>query len=65
MSKSFSLGKVSFFTPPYKEMYEKWGIFLLYNIQNVPLMACTNLSVEQQSDRVQDRLRISNTIEFD
>lgn len=50
MSKSFSLGKVSFFTPPHKEIYEEWGFFLLYNIQNVPLMACTNLSVEQQSD---------------
>uniref|UniRef100_UPI00402915D6 hypothetical protein n=1 Tax=Alloprevotella sp. TaxID=1872471 RepID=UPI00402915D6 len=36
--------------PPHKEIYEQWGFFLLYNIQNVPLMACTNLSVEQQSD---------------
>ncbi len=44
------MANVAFLPPPHKEMYEKWGFFLLYNIQNVPLMACTNLSVEQQSD---------------
>lgn len=50
MSKSFSYRTKLAFYLPLQRMYEKWGYFLLYNIQNVPLMAYTNISVEQQSD---------------